>query len=52
MKKSAGFVLYHFKKSQLEVFLVHLGGPFWKIKMRGDGLYQKVNMKKAKIHLK
>jgi predicted NUDIX family NTP pyrophosphohydrolase len=27
-KNSAGLVLYRFKISQLEVFLVHPGGPF------------------------
>jgi predicted NUDIX family NTP pyrophosphohydrolase len=34
MKKSAGLVLYRFKKS-LEVFLVHPGGPFWSKKDEG-----------------
>lgn len=29
MKKSAGIVLYRFKNKQLEVLLVHPGGPFW-----------------------
>ena len=28
-KKSAGLLMYHFRDSQLEVFLVHPGGPFW-----------------------
>jgi predicted NUDIX family NTP pyrophosphohydrolase len=35
MKKSAGLVLYRFKNSQLEVFLVHPGGPFWSKKDEG-----------------
>jgi predicted NUDIX family NTP pyrophosphohydrolase len=34
-KKSAGLVLYRFKDSQLEVFLVHPGGPFWSKKDEG-----------------
>jgi predicted NUDIX family NTP pyrophosphohydrolase len=28
-KKSAGIILYRFTKDQLEVLLVHPGGPFW-----------------------
>ena len=28
-KKSAGIILYRFIKDQLEVLLVHPGGPFW-----------------------
>ena len=28
-KKSAGIILYRFKKDQLEILLVHPGGPFW-----------------------
>jgi predicted NUDIX family NTP pyrophosphohydrolase len=28
-KKSAGLIIYRFKGPQLEVFLVHPGGPFW-----------------------
>jgi predicted NUDIX family NTP pyrophosphohydrolase len=31
-KKSAGIMLYRFSNSQLEVFLAHPGGPFWKKK--------------------
>jgi len=34
-KKSAGLVLYRFKDSQLEVFLVHPGGPYWSKKDEG-----------------
>jgi predicted NUDIX family NTP pyrophosphohydrolase len=34
-KKSAGLDLYRFKDSQLEVFLVHPGGPFWSKKNEG-----------------
>ena len=29
MKKSAGILLYRLREAQLEVFLVHPGGPFW-----------------------
>ncbi len=32
MKKSAGIVLYKTAGPQLEIFLVHPGGPFWKNK--------------------
>jgi predicted NUDIX family NTP pyrophosphohydrolase len=35
MKKSAGILLYRFQKQELEVFLVHPGGPFWKNKDAG-----------------
>jgi predicted NUDIX family NTP pyrophosphohydrolase len=28
-KKSAGFLPYRFREGNLEVFLVHPGGPFW-----------------------
>lgn len=28
-KKSAGILLYRFRETVLEVFLVHPGGPFW-----------------------
>jgi predicted NUDIX family NTP pyrophosphohydrolase len=34
-KQSAGIVLYRRRNSQLEVFLVHPGGPFWKNKDQG-----------------
>jgi predicted NUDIX family NTP pyrophosphohydrolase len=34
-KTSAGLLLYREHNSQLEVLLVHLGGPFWKNKDRG-----------------
>jgi predicted NUDIX family NTP pyrophosphohydrolase len=34
-KKSAGLVLYRFRNSKLEVFLVHPGGPFWSKKDDG-----------------
>lgn len=34
-KLSAGIVLYRRQEGQLEVFLVHPGGPFWKSKDRG-----------------
>jgi predicted NUDIX family NTP pyrophosphohydrolase len=35
MKTSAGILLYRFKETQLEFFLVHPGGPFWKNKDEG-----------------
>ncbi len=28
-KKSAGILLYRFNESELQVFLIHPGGPFW-----------------------
>lgn len=34
-KKSAGILLYRFINKQLEVLLVHPGGPFWKNKETG-----------------
>jgi len=35
MKKSAGIILYRNRDNQLEIFLVHPGGPFWKNKDAG-----------------
>jgi predicted NUDIX family NTP pyrophosphohydrolase len=35
MKKSAGILLYRFVKKELQFFLVHPGGPFWKNKDAG-----------------
>jgi predicted NUDIX family NTP pyrophosphohydrolase len=34
-KESAGIVLYRYRDSILEIFLVHPGGPFWKNKDSG-----------------
>lgn len=34
-KKSAGILAYRFNGSNVEVFLVHLGGPFWAKKDAG-----------------
>ena len=34
-KKSAGIILYRKKKSEIEVMLVHPGGPFWSKKDDG-----------------
>jgi len=28
-KKSAGFLLYRRREGNLDVFLVHMGGPYW-----------------------
>jgi predicted NUDIX family NTP pyrophosphohydrolase len=35
MKKSAGLLLFRWKDSSLQVFLVHMGGPFWQHKESG-----------------
>lgn len=35
-KQSAGLLLYRRQKNNLEVFLVHPGGPFWKNKDNGS----------------
>jgi predicted NUDIX family NTP pyrophosphohydrolase len=34
-KRSAGFLPYRFRDKELEVFLVHPGGPFWAKKDKG-----------------
>ena len=34
--KSAGLMLYRFKNRQLEIFLVHPGGPYWTKKDAGS----------------
>ena len=34
-KQSAGLLLYRTKNGLLELFLVHMGGPFWKNKDKG-----------------
>jgi predicted NUDIX family NTP pyrophosphohydrolase len=34
-KESAGIVMYRCRPSELEIFLVHPGGPFWKNKDSG-----------------
>jgi predicted NUDIX family NTP pyrophosphohydrolase len=34
-KKSAGLIMYRYRNLQLEVFLVHPGGPFWAKKDEG-----------------
>ena len=35
MKKSAGILLYKFNGNEIQFFLVHPGGPFWKNKDAG-----------------
>jgi predicted NUDIX family NTP pyrophosphohydrolase len=35
-KQSAGLLMYRFRNSQLEVLLVHPGGPFWQKKDLGS----------------
>jgi predicted NUDIX family NTP pyrophosphohydrolase len=34
-KKSAGLLMYHWKEQELEVLLVHPGGPYWSNKDNG-----------------
>jgi predicted NUDIX family NTP pyrophosphohydrolase len=34
-KRSAGLVMYRVRAGQIQVLLVHLGGPFWATKDRG-----------------
>ncbi len=34
-KRSAGFLPYRFRDGELEVFLVHPGGPYWARKDNG-----------------
>jgi predicted NUDIX family NTP pyrophosphohydrolase len=34
-KKSAGLLMYHWKGQELEVLLVHPGGPYWSNKDKG-----------------
>jgi predicted NUDIX family NTP pyrophosphohydrolase len=34
-KRSAGLIMYRWREGQLEVFLVHPGGPFWVKKDKG-----------------
>ena len=34
-KSSAGLVMYRYRNAQLELFLVHPGGPFWRKKDAG-----------------
>src|SRR5579863_6516090 len=34
-KRSAGLLMYRLRDDQLEVLLVHLGGPFWAKKDQG-----------------
>jgi predicted NUDIX family NTP pyrophosphohydrolase len=35
-KQSAGIILYRFREEELEIFLVHPGGPFWQNKDEGS----------------
>ena len=28
-KRSAGFIMYRYRGEALEIFLVHMGGPYW-----------------------
>ncbi len=38
MKRSAGILPYRFRDGKLQVFLGHLGGPFWARKRRSWGI--------------
>ncbi len=38
MKRSAGILPYRFRAGKLQVFLGHLGGPFWAKKRRSWGI--------------
>ncbi len=38
MKQSAGILPFRIKNGELEVFLAHFGGPFWKKKKRSWGI--------------
>ena len=40
-KRSAGLLLYRYREGQLQVFLVHPGGPFWKNKDEGSWMTPK-----------
>jgi len=40
-KRSAGLLLYRLREGQLQVFLVHPGGPFWKNKDEGSWMIPK-----------
>jgi predicted NUDIX family NTP pyrophosphohydrolase len=40
-KRSAGLIMYRRRDAGLEVFLVHLGGPFWASKDKGAWLIPK-----------
>ena len=39
MRKSAGILLYRKTSKEVEIFLVHPGGPFWKNKDAGALLF-------------
>ncbi|NBC09890.1 MAG: NUDIX domain-containing protein [Bacteroidetes bacterium] len=40
-KRSAGLLLYRYREGQIQVFLVHPGGPFWKNKDEGSWMIPK-----------
>jgi len=35
-KQSAGIILYRYDEEELQIFLVHSGGPFWQNKDNGS----------------
>src|SRR4249919_2224474 len=52
MKQSAGILLYRFNQTDLEFFLVHPGGPFWKNKDLGTWSIPKGEFEDAEEPLK
>jgi predicted NUDIX family NTP pyrophosphohydrolase len=48
-QQSAGLLLYRKQKDQLEVFLVHPGGPFWAKKDLGSWSIQGNSTRKALV---
>lgn len=51
MKRSAGLLLYRFKNGIPEYFLVHPGGPFWKMKDIGAWSIPKGEVEENEDHL-
>ncbi len=53
MKKSAGILVYRKKEKEIEVFLCHMGGPYWKNVERSwslpKGEYSKETPKEAAL---
>jgi predicted NUDIX family NTP pyrophosphohydrolase len=50
-KRSAGFLPYRFRDGELEVFLVHPGGPFWAKKDKGAWSIPKGEIEPGEDHL-
>lgn len=51
-KTSAGILMYRYKKQNLQVFLVHPGGPFWKNKEKGAWSIPKGEIEEGEDKLK